>query len=150
MDTSQSKRLSIRPERRENRLSFVASVKPNPGTPDSAMLTMEQSPLTQQTRPDVFEPKVVGLYRSLFRVCMFVVFGLQTSNRSKDVEDDEKSEGFWRELFLLKPDLPKLREMLENTDAEFLLHIQVSVHSAMGRRLSFPGRLPVSTWLCKL
>lgn len=27
-----------------------------------------ESPLTQQARPDVFEPKVVGLYRRLFRV----------------------------------------------------------------------------------
>lgn len=26
------------------------------------------SPLTQQARPEVFEPKVVGLYRRLFRV----------------------------------------------------------------------------------
>ena len=49
------------------------------------------------------------------------------SNNSKEVEDDEKSEGFWRELFLLKPDLVKLRELLEDTDAEFLIHIQVSV-----------------------
>ncbi|KAF2766553.1 DUF1741-domain-containing protein [Teratosphaeria nubilosa] len=69
---------------------------------------MEQSPLTQQSRPDVFEPKVVGLYRRLFR----------------EVEDEDKPEGFWRELFLLKPDFSRLRGILENTDAEFLLEIQ--------------------------
>lgn len=68
MDGSQSKRLSIRPEWRDHRLSFVASVKPNPGTPESTKPTMEQSPLTQQERPEVFEPKIVGLYRKLFRV----------------------------------------------------------------------------------
>ena len=55
-----------------------------------------------------------------------------SSNSFKEVEDDEKSEGFWRELFLLKPDLVKLRELLEDTDAEFLIHIQVSVYSASG------------------
>lgn len=69
---------------------------------------MEQSPLTQQARPDVFEPKVVGLYRRLFR----------------DVEDDERSEGFWAELFLLRPDTVRLRQILDDTDAEFLLHVQ--------------------------
>ncbi|GAB1736072.1 hypothetical protein NU219Hw_g6123t1 [Hortaea werneckii] len=69
---------------------------------------MEQSPLTQQARPEVFEPKIVGLYRQLFR----------------EVEDDEKSNGFWRELFLLKPDVPKLRQILDGTDPEFLLHVQ--------------------------
>lgn len=29
---------------------------------------MEQSPLTQQSRPETFEPKVAQLYRQLFRV----------------------------------------------------------------------------------
>ncbi|KAI7005432.1 hypothetical protein KC362_g18517, partial [Hortaea werneckii] len=57
---------------------------------------MEQSPLTQQARPEVFEPKIVGLYRQLFR----------------EVEDDEKPNGFWRELFLLKTDLPRLQQIL--------------------------------------
>ncbi|KAI7583871.1 DUF1741-domain-containing protein, partial [Hortaea werneckii] len=69
---------------------------------------MEQSPLTQQARPEVFEPKIVGLYRQLFR----------------EVEDDEKPNGFWRELFLLRPDLPKLQQILDDTDPEFLLHVQ--------------------------
>ncbi|KAK4547926.1 hypothetical protein LTR36_010645 [Oleoguttula mirabilis] len=69
---------------------------------------MEQSPLTQQARPDVFEPKVVGLYRQVF----------------EGVEDHEKPDGFWRELFLLRPDIPRLRQILNETDADFLLHIQ--------------------------
>ncbi|KAK5119375.1 hypothetical protein LTR85_007731 [Meristemomyces frigidus] len=111
MDASQppSKRLSLKPEWRDNRLSFVASIKANPNAADAARSpTMEQSPLTQQARPDVFEPKVVGLYRRLFR----------------DLEDDDKPEGFWRELFLLKPDIPRLRQLLDDSDADFLLHIQ--------------------------
>ncbi|GAB7360545.1 hypothetical protein MBLNU230_g8493t1, partial [Neophaeotheca triangularis] len=68
---------------------------------------MQDSPLTLQSRPQVFEPKVVGLYRDLFR----------------NVQDDEKPEGFWRELFLLKPDTLRLRTILHDTDAHFLLHI---------------------------
>lgn len=41
------------------------------------------------------------------------------------VEDEEMTEGFWTEMFLLKPDLPRLREILEDTDAESLIHLQV-------------------------
>lgn len=64
-----TKRLSLRPEWRGNRLSFVASIQPKSNAaPTSSSSTMEQSPLTQQARPEVFEPKIVGLYRQLFRV----------------------------------------------------------------------------------
>lgn len=44
----------------------------------------------------------------------------------QEVEDDEKEDGFWSTLFLLKPDTIALREILDNTDAEFLIHLQVS------------------------
>jgi hypothetical protein len=47
------------------------------------------------------------------------------AKRQQEVEDEEKSEGFWRELFLLKPDVVQLRQLLEDTDADFLLHMQV-------------------------
>lgn len=105
----QTKRLSIRPEWKDNRLSLRASIKPSPNAiPALKSPTIEQSPLTQQTRPDVFEPKVVGLYRKLFR----------------ENEDDEKPDGFWRELFLLRPDIPRLRQILQDTDADFLLQTQ--------------------------
>ncbi|CAK4032068.1 UPF0588 membrane [Lecanosticta acicola] len=66
------------------------------------------SPLTQQARPEVFEPKVVGLYRRLFR----------------EIDEDETDEAFWSTLFLLNPDTASLRDILENTDAEYLLHAQ--------------------------
>ncbi|KAK5011047.1 hypothetical protein LTR28_006089 [Elasticomyces elasticus] len=69
---------------------------------------MEHSPLTQQVRPETFEPKVALLYRQIF-----------------ETEDDEEhSEGFWRELFLLKPDLIRLEQILENVDSQHLLHFQ--------------------------
>lgn len=69
---------------------------------------MEQSPLTQQARPDVFEPKVAKSYRELFR----------------NPEDDEKPEGFWKEFFLLRPDLRRLGQILDDTDADYLLQTQ--------------------------
>jgi hypothetical protein len=30
---------------------------------------MEASPLTQQSRPETFKPKIVQLYETLFKVC---------------------------------------------------------------------------------
>ena len=69
---------------------------------------MEQSPLTQQSRPDIFEPKIVQLYRQLFR----------------NPDDDEQLPGFWSELFLLKPDVARLGGLIEDTDATFLLQTQ--------------------------
>ncbi|KEQ97897.1 hypothetical protein AUEXF2481DRAFT_77795 [Aureobasidium subglaciale EXF-2481] len=68
---------------------------------------MEISPLTQQSRPDTFEPKVAQLYRQLF----------------KDREEEEKSEGFWREFFLLKPDNARFGQSLDDLEAIDLLHV---------------------------
>ena len=99
METPQSKRLSIRPEWRDNRLSFVASVKPSPGTPDSAKLTMEQSPLTQQARPEVFEPKVVGLYKALFRVCSVWSTVEPVLTASRKSKTTRKVKGFGANYF---------------------------------------------------
>lgn len=47
----------------------------------------------------------------------------------QDVEGQEHTEGFWRELFLLKPDLARLKQILEDIDAEYLLHAPVCVGS---------------------
>lgn len=69
---------------------------------------MEPSPLTQQARPEVFQQKIVELYESLF----------------KDDEDNEKSEGFWREFFLLKPDRATLRRILHTFTPAALLDLQ--------------------------
>jgi hypothetical protein len=70
---------------------------------------MEASPLTLQTRPDTFQPKIAQLYESLF----------------KEEEEIPKSEGFWEEFFLLKPDPTSLRDILGALTADDLLHFQV-------------------------
>ncbi|TAQ90089.1 hypothetical protein B7494_g1605 [Chlorociboria aeruginascens] len=69
---------------------------------------MEPSPLTQQTRPEVFQQKIVELYEALF----------------KDEDDNEKSEGFWKEFFLLKPDKATLQRILLQLSPDDLLHLQ--------------------------
>ncbi|KAK3721798.1 hypothetical protein LTR37_002963 [Vermiconidia calcicola] len=46
------------------------------------------------------------------------------TNSSKEDDEEEVSEGFWKELFLLKPDASRLRQILEATDPNFLLHVQ--------------------------
>ncbi|TKA77244.1 hypothetical protein B0A55_06134, partial [Friedmanniomyces simplex] len=102
------------PEWRDNRLSFVASIKPSPNA-DGPKMPMHSSPLTQQARPDVFEPKVVGLYRRLFT----------------DVHDDDIPAGFWAELFLLRPDQPRLRDVLGHADPGLLLQLQHHSHQLL-------------------
>jgi hypothetical protein len=74
------------------------------------------SPLTQQLRPDTFEPKIVQLYLHLFNVLA----------NDDSLEDPTPSEGFWREFFLLKPDKQRLFDILEPMTASELLHIHVS------------------------
>ncbi|KAJ2892244.1 hypothetical protein MKZ38_010098 [Zalerion maritima] len=66
---------------------------------------MEPSPLTQQARPEVFQQKIVQLYEQLFIV-----------------DDDEQTEGFWKEFFLLKPDRLSLRRILEEESPDDLLN----------------------------
>lgn len=72
---------------------------------------METSPLTQQARPQTFQPKIVHLYESLF----------------KEDEEEEKAEGFWQEFFLHKPEAVGLRKILGELSAEDLLHRQVRI-----------------------
>lgn len=81
------------------------------------------SPLTQQLRPDSFEPKIVQLYLHLFNVLA-----------NEDVEDAIPSEGFWSEFFLLKPDKQRLYDILEPMTAFDLLHMHVQ--SALSSRLA--------------
>ncbi|RDW62864.1 DUF1741-domain-containing protein [Coleophoma crateriformis] len=70
---------------------------------------MEPSPLTQQARPEKFQQKIVELYDVLF----------------KDEEDEQElSEGFWREFFLLKPDKATLQQILNDLSPDDLLHLQ--------------------------
>ncbi|KAL9081467.1 MAG: hypothetical protein Q9157_000025 [Trypethelium eluteriae] len=74
---------------------------------------MEQSPLTQQSRPESFKPKIVHLYEALF---------------AETEDDHEQSEGFWQELFLLNPSPPGLQRILADLSPEDLLHLQHSSH----------------------
>ncbi|TQV94072.1 hypothetical protein V2A60_002859 [Cordyceps javanica] len=67
---------------------------------------MEASPLTRQPQPEVFTPKISQLYYELFQ----------------GNEEGRQSKGFWREFFLLKPDLAILRKLLRDiSPADMLL-----------------------------
>lgn len=79
---------------------------------------MEPSPLTQVSRPETFQPKIVQLYEALF----------QPPDPPDDL-DHEHSEGFWQEFFLLKPDPPSLRRVLQKLNPDEMLHLQVNRHS---------------------
>ncbi|KAK4032045.1 hypothetical protein C8A01DRAFT_41524 [Parachaetomium inaequale] len=70
---------------------------------------MEPSPLTHQPRPEVFQPKIVRLYEALFK---------------DDSDEADRSEGFWKEFFLLRPDRPALRRILDGTGPNDLLQLQ--------------------------
>lgn len=88
---------------------------------------MEPSPLTQQARPEVFQQKVVSLYEDLFKVgaprpdSRNIL--IETQDEGDEIE--EKSEGFWKELFLLKPDKATLQKTINDLSPEDLLHLQV-------------------------
>lgn len=77
---------------------------------------MELSPLTQQTRPSAFQPKIIGLYDKLFR---------------QDEEDLAYSDGFWGEFYLLRPDKVGLERRLDDLTTDDLLHLQVSALGTM-------------------
>ncbi|KAN0112760.1 DUF1741 domain containing protein [Hyaloscypha variabilis] len=89
---------------------------------------MEPSPLTQQARPQVFQQKVVALYEELF----------------KDEEDHEKSEGYWREFFLLKPDKATLQKIIFELSPDDLLHLQAQTRQLFSRAVGCikAGRAP--------
>ncbi|KAI9717458.1 MAG: hypothetical protein M1828_007220 [Chrysothrix sp. TS-e1954] len=78
---------------------------------------MDESPLTLQARPDTFQPKIVGLYEQLFESESLL----------------EHAEGFWSEVFLLKPDQAKLRETLEALSPEALLQHQIPTQELFHR-----------------
>ncbi|KAF2190564.1 DUF1741-domain-containing protein [Zopfia rhizophila CBS 207.26] len=70
---------------------------------------MEPSPLTQVSRPDSFQPKIVRLYETLFR---------------EDEEEYDLSEGFWEEFFLHRPDGANLKRILGYLSPDELLQLQ--------------------------
>ncbi|KAI6084378.1 DUF1741-domain-containing protein [Hypoxylon rubiginosum] len=80
---------------------------------------MEASPLTQQARPETFQPKIVQLYEALFK-------------DDTDLEGD-KPEGFWRELFLLKPERSSLQEILAKLGPDDVLNLQIQTQQLFFR-----------------
>ncbi|KAL6238154.1 hypothetical protein BDW75DRAFT_228162 [Aspergillus navahoensis] len=82
-----------------------------------------ESPLTQQSRPETFKPKVSSDYA-------------------------EPSEGFWREFFLLPPDLAKLNAILEALSPDETLSLQSHTQQlfARGIREASSGPSPVNSY----
>ncbi|EAU35803.1 conserved hypothetical protein [Aspergillus terreus NIH2624] len=91
-----------------------------------------ESPLTQQSRPETFKPKIVQLYENLF----------QTSDYS------EPSEGFWREFFLLPPDRGQLNSVLDKISPDDTLNLQVQTQQLFARaiREAASGSSPVDSY----
>ncbi|PLB38247.1 ARMH3 family protein [Aspergillus candidus] len=87
---------------------------------------MESSPLTQQSRPEIFKPKVVQLYEKLF----------QTTDYT------EPSEGFWREFFLLPPDRAQLHAVLEQLSPDDTLTLQNQTQQLFARAIREAGSGP--------
>ncbi|KAL1995794.1 hypothetical protein VTN49DRAFT_660 [Thermomyces lanuginosus] len=79
---------------------------------------MEQSPLTQQSRPESFQPKIVQLYENLFRD-----------------PDVEPTEGFWREFFLLSPEKTQLQRILDAIESDDLLTLQAQTQQLFARAI---------------
>ncbi|KAL1958134.1 hypothetical protein VTO42DRAFT_4989 [Malbranchea cinnamomea] len=80
---------------------------------------IEASPLTQQTRPDTFQPKIVQLYETLFLNQALL----------------ELSEGFWREFFLLPPDRSSLSQILNSLSPDDVLHIHPHTRQLLKRAI---------------
>ncbi|EFQ35310.1 uncharacterized protein GLRG_10454 [Colletotrichum graminicola M1.001] len=130
---------------------------------------MEASPLTRQPPPEVFKPKIVELYESLFKVrktprracttqqrprCVqFIHTPLPASlatptlptNASPDdprpgpPDDDgdyERSEGFWREFFLLRPDRAALRQILDGLGPAAILALEEHTRELFARAVA--------------
>ncbi|KAK2753976.1 DUF1741 domain containing protein [Colletotrichum kahawae] len=81
---------------------------------------MEASPLTRQPPPEVFKPKIVELYEGLFKLF-------------KDDEDDDRTEGFWREFFLLRPDRAALRRILDGLGPADMLALEEQTRELFSR-----------------
>ncbi|KAJ5297456.1 hypothetical protein N7508_007705 [Penicillium antarcticum] len=80
---------------------------------------MEASPLTLQSRPESFKPKIVQLYENLF----------------KNADDLDPSEGFWREFFLLPPDRNQLHAILDHLSPDDILSLQTQTQLLFTRAI---------------
>ncbi|KAF9770940.1 hypothetical protein IL306_011412 [Fusarium sp. DS 682] len=82
---------------------------------------MEASPLTRQPQPEVFTPKIIQLYDSLFK---------------DDYDDEEKTDGFWTEFFLLRPDRAALRRILNELSPSHVLSLDVRTQELFARAIA--------------
>ncbi|KAB8072889.1 DUF1741-domain-containing protein [Aspergillus leporis] len=91
-----------------------------------------ESPLTQQTRPETFQPKVVQLYENLFHTSDYT----------------EPSEGFWREFFLLPPDRGQLSSILDQLSPDETLNLQAQTQQLFTRAIrgAASGTSPVDSY----
>ncbi|THC94396.1 hypothetical protein EYZ11_006125 [Aspergillus tanneri] len=91
-----------------------------------------ESPLTQQSRPEHFKPKIVQLYENL----------LQTSDFA------DPSEGFWKEFFLLPPDRGQLGSILDQLSPDDILNLQTQTRQLFTRaiREAASGSNPVDSY----
>ncbi|PYH96242.1 DUF1741-domain-containing protein [Aspergillus ellipticus CBS 707.79] len=78
-----------------------------------------ESPLTQQSRPETFKPKIVHLYENLFHTTDYA----------------EPSEGFWREFFLLPPDRSQLNAILNKLSPDETLNLQFQTQQLFTRAI---------------
>ncbi|KAI4934971.1 hypothetical protein J4E86_011413 [Alternaria arbusti] len=81
---------------------------------------MEPSPLTQDTRPEIFQPKIISLYETLFK---------------EDDEEVELSAGFWQEFFLHRPDPTGLQRILSSVTPDEMLHQQAHSQQLFGQAI---------------
>ncbi|KAF7720020.1 Uncharacterized protein PECH_008108 [Penicillium ucsense] len=95
---------------------------------------MEASPLTQQSRPETFKPKIVELYETLVKAA--------------DHEDVEFPEGFWREFFLLPPDRTQLHSLLDGLSADEMLGLQSQTNALFARAMhvASAGNAPADSY----
>ncbi|KXH63483.1 hypothetical protein CNYM01_05437 [Colletotrichum nymphaeae SA-01] len=125
---------------------------------------MEASPLTRQAPPEVFKPKIVQLCvfssiliptnpelpplrlaeRSLLTMFNFRTTWLYlprhycyATKHDPDAEDDaERSEGFWREFFLLRPDRPALKRILDGLGPADMLALEEHTRELFARAVT--------------
>ncbi|KAJ0426418.1 hypothetical protein BJY00DRAFT_85068 [Aspergillus carlsbadensis] len=96
------------------------------------MSSTMDSPLTQQSRPKTFKPKIVQLYENLFQNPEYI----------------DPSEGFWREFFLLPPDRAQLNTILEALSPDETLNLQTQTQQLFTRaiREAASGFAPVDSY----
>ncbi|KAG5659262.1 hypothetical protein KAF25_000464 [Fusarium avenaceum] len=87
----------------------------------SAPPPMEASPLTRQPQPEVFTPKIIQLYDSLFK---------------DEYDDEEKTDGFWAEFFLLRPDRAALRRILNDLSPSHVLSLDMRTQELFARAIA--------------